>query len=138
MTNQEEKAALKKRLEAHRDKENEKADLRTRLEEARNGEREPRADLKKRLEEARNKKTPEPVKERGYGPTGIFPLAFMDRCAKLYRDKLITFVEQWDDVAHDYLDWLEAEGFTPSESSELLNEALVKADLDMGKFPACG
>jgi hypothetical protein len=100
--------------------------------------------LRKRLEEAREKGVtrtdpPEPVKEqpRGYGPTGIFPMVFIDRCAKLYRDKLITFVEQWDDAAHDYLDWLELEGFTQVESVGLLNAALEKADLDMGPFPVC-
>jgi hypothetical protein len=100
---------------------------------------------RKRLEEkCRNKKTPEPmkktepVKERGYGPTGIFPMVFLDRCAKLYRDKLISFVEQWDEAAHNYLDWLEAEGFSPSESSELLKAALERANLDMTNFPVCG
>jgi hypothetical protein len=75
--------------------------------------------------------------QRGYGPTGIFPRVFLERCAELYKNKMVAFVEQWDDVAHNYLDWLEAEGFTQSESVELLNAALERANLDLRMFPVC-
>jgi hypothetical protein len=95
--------------------------------------------FRKRLEEARNKEASEPVKEppQGYGPTGIFPRVFLERCAELFKNKMVAFVEQWDDAAHNYLDWLEVEGFSRSESVELLNAALERADLDMGRFPVC-
>jgi hypothetical protein len=144
MTKRQQKATFKKRLEAlHQTA----TGIKSVGEVSREEERQERleqdkdiADLKRRLGEFRNKNTPDPVQDqqRGYGPTGIFPMVFLDRCAKLYRDKLITFVEQWDEAAHNYLDWLEAEGFSQAESVELLNAALEQADLDMRQFPVCG
>ena len=141
MTKQE-KAALRKRLEEHRDEEKEPAMCRE--QDRRDYEAFERKNaLRKRLEDAHNKKTPEPVKEtvidqqQGYGPTGIFPRVFLERCAELYKNKMVAFVEQWDDAAHNYLDWLEAEGFSRSESVELLNAALERANLHLRMFPVC-
>src|ERR1700677_4625650 len=113
MTDQakEEIAKLKTRLQARKKKApdpTEVRELRNTLEQDQRDNEKKNA-LRTRLEQLRNK-APEPVKEKGYGPTGIFPMVFIGRCAKLYRDKLIAFVEQWDDVAHDDLDWLESDG----------------------------
>ena len=98
-------------------------------------------ELRKHMEDIRKKEKEKEAlidQQIGYGPTGIFPRVFLERCTELYKNKLIAFIEHWDDVAHDYLDWLEAEGFSRSESVELLNTALKQANLDLTKFPVCG
>jgi hypothetical protein len=52
-------------------------------------------------------------------------------------EELVHFVEEWNYAALKYARWLEDEGFSRSQFVEILNAALERADLDLGKFPVC-
>ena len=100
--------------------------------------------FRKRLEEARNKKVPEPVKkapEPVQQNDGILPDSFLRMCITCFEtrpeEEPIHFVDQWDFAALKYAHWLENEGFTRGKSVEILNAALVKANLNLGRFPVC-
>jgi hypothetical protein len=97
---------------------------------------EQKAAYKKRLEEARDKKAPMKQNET------ILPDSLLRQCIFRFKTRpeheLVHFVEQWNYAALKYVRWLEDEGFTRSESVEILNAALERANLDMSQFPVCG
>jgi hypothetical protein len=66
---------------------------------------------------------------------------FLHQCIARFKNRpkevLFHFVDQWDFAALKYVHWLENEGFSRSQSVEILNVALGKANLDLSRFPVC-
>jgi hypothetical protein len=52
-------------------------------------------------------------------------------------DALFDFAIQWESAAHNYLCWLQEEGFSMKRSLRVIDTALEEADFDLTKFPVC-
>jgi hypothetical protein len=52
-------------------------------------------------------------------------------------DALFDFAIQWESAAHEYLCWLQEEGFTTKRSLRIIDDALERANFDLNMFPVC-